>query len=74
MNATITINQRGNLTLPAIFRKKMGIKPNDQLSVEARDGGILLRPTFSVPIEMYTDKQIKEFDKEEAKLGKLLSK
>jgi AbrB family looped-hinge helix DNA binding protein len=44
MTATVTINQRGNLTLPAAIRKEMGLSANDQMVVETMAEGILLPP------------------------------
>ena len=72
MTATITINQRGNLTLPAAIRKEMGISPNDQMIAETTENGILLRPAITMPIEIYTSQRISEFEKEEAKIAKVL--
>ncbi|MCF6312661.1 MAG: AbrB/MazE/SpoVT family DNA-binding domain-containing protein [Verrucomicrobiales bacterium] len=72
MTATITINQRGNLTLPVALRKEMGIFPNDQIIAETTENGILLRPAITMPIEIYTDERITEFEMEEAKLAKIL--
>ncbi len=72
MRATITINQRGNFTLPSAIRKEMGISPNDQMIAETTESGILLRPAITMPIEIYTDERMAEFEKEEVKLAKVL--
>ena len=72
MTATITINQRGNLTLPAAIRKEMGISPNDQIIAETTETGILLRPAITLPIEIYTNERILEFEEEEAHIAKVL--
>ena len=72
MTATITINQRGNLTLPATIRKEMGISANDQMIAETTEHGILLRPAITIPIEIYTSERISEFEKEDAKIAKVL--
>jgi hypothetical protein len=41
---------------------------------EASEGGILLRPAVSYPIEMYTESRVAEFDAEEQKLRRHLSR
>jgi antitoxin PrlF len=74
MTATVTINQRGNLTLPAAIRKEMGLSPNDQMIAEITEEGILLRPAITMPLEIYTDERIAEFEREEARLAKVLKR
>lgn len=70
MSTTITLSDRGVITLPAALRRAAGLKANDQLVAEATaDGGILLRPAITLPIEAYSDKRIAEFDAAEAELG-----
>ena len=58
---TIQINQRGTLTLPKSVRTQLQIKKDDQLWVEVTDKGILLKPVFIAPVEIYTPEQIKRF-------------
>jgi antitoxin PrlF len=74
MTATVTINQRGNLTLPAAIRKEMGLSANDQMIVETTAEGILLRPAITMPLEIYTDERIAEFEQEEARLAEVLKR
>ena len=74
MTATVTINQRGNLTLPAAIRKEMGLSANDQMIAETTDEGILLRPAITMPLEIYTDERIAEFELEEARLAEVLKR
>ena len=74
MTATVTINQRGNLTLPAAIRKEMGLSVNDQMIVETTDEGILLRPAITMPLEIYTDERLAEFEQEEARLAEVLER
>jgi antitoxin PrlF len=74
MTATVTINQRGNLTLPAAIRKEMGLSPNDQMIAEITEEGILLRPAITMPLEIYTDERIAEFEQEEARLAEVLKR
>lgn len=72
MRATVTVTSRGVVTLPAELRKALGLKANDQLIAEATPEGLLLRPAVTLPVEVYTDRRIREFDEAEADLGRVL--
>ena len=39
-----TISSKGQITLPAALRRKLGIKPNDRVLVELADDAIMIRP------------------------------
>ena len=70
MKATLTITSRGVVTLPAKLREALGLKADDQLIAETTPEGLLLRPAVTLPIEIYSDKRIREFDEAEADLAK----
>ncbi len=72
MQSKVTINARGVITVPAKMRKAFGIKANDELIIESTEHGLLLRPAFSVPIEVYTEERISEFGSDENAIGKIL--
>ncbi len=72
MKATVTITSRGVVTLPAKVRREMGLKADDQLIAETTPEGLLLRPAVTLPIEIYSNKRIREFDKAEADLDQVL--
>jgi AbrB family looped-hinge helix DNA binding protein len=72
MKATVIVNGRGVVTLPAKLRRSLGIKADDRLIAEATPEGLLLRPAVTLPIEIYTDKRIAEFDRGERELEKLM--
>lgn len=72
MKTTLTITSRGVITLPAKLRSALGIKADDQLIAETTAEGLLLRPAVTLPVEMYSDKRIREFDEAEAELAKVL--
>jgi antitoxin PrlF len=74
MKATLTLSDRGVVTLPAKLRRAMGLKAEDQLIAETTPEGLLLRPAVTLPIEIYSDKRIREFDEAEAELTKVLSR
>ena len=74
MQATVTINSRGVVTLPAKLRQALGLKADDQLIAETTPEGILLRPAVTLPVEVYTREREKEFDLAEAALATALAR
>jgi len=60
------------LTLPAKLRQAAGISPEDQVMAEITPEGILLRPAVTLPVEIYSDDRVREFDAAEADLAKVL--
>lgn len=72
MQAALTINSRGVVTLPAKLRQAMGLKPDDLLIAETTPQGLLLRPAVTLPLEMYTPERVQEFDEAEAELAVVL--
>ena len=74
MKTTLTVTRRGVVTLPARLRKALGIKPDDQLIAETTPEGLLLRPAVTLPIEIYTEDRIREFDEAEAELEEFLNR
>ena len=72
MKATLTVTSRGVVTLPARLRQALGIRADDQLIAETTPEGLLLRPAITLPVEIYSEKRIQEFDAAEADLDKLL--
>lgn len=72
MKTTLTITSRGVVTLPAKLRKALGLNADDQLIAETTSEGLLLRPAITLPIEIYSEKRIREFDEAEAELSKVL--
>ena len=74
MKTTRTITERGVITLPAKLRQAMGLAANDQLIAETTPDGLLLKPAVTLPIEMYSDERLREFDAAEAELAAVLKK
>ncbi|MDO8811598.1 MAG: AbrB/MazE/SpoVT family DNA-binding domain-containing protein [Gallionella sp.] len=74
MKTTLTITERGVITLPTQFRKALGISAADQLIAETTPDGILLRPAVTLPIELYSAERLREFKEAEAKLAIVLNK
>jgi antitoxin PrlF len=73
MKTTLTISSRGVVTLPAKLRQALGLKADDQLIAETTAEGLLLRPSVTLPVEIYTPEREREFDEAEAKLAHLLA-
>lgn len=44
MENIVKVTRRGQTTIPAEVRQKLGIKEGDQLVVEATDNGVLFKP------------------------------
>jgi len=74
MKATLSISGRGLIALPAKMREAAGIRPQDNIIAETTPEGILLRPAVTVPIEIYSDERIAEFDQAEAELAEWFKK
>lgn len=72
MKATLTVTSRGVVTLPARLRAALGLKADDQLIAQTTPEGLLLRPAVTLPVEIYSEKRIGEFDAAEAELDKVL--
>ncbi len=74
MKATLTLTSRGVVTLPAKLRRALGLKADDQLIAETTPDGLLLRPAVTLPVEIYSEKRIREFDEAETELAKVLNR
>lgn len=73
MKTTVTITNRGVITLPAKLRIALGLKPDDQLIAETTPEGLLLRPALTLPVEIYSAGREREFDAAEADLAAALA-
>ncbi|MHB8976180.1 MAG: AbrB/MazE/SpoVT family DNA-binding domain-containing protein [Trichloromonadaceae bacterium] len=62
MRENAVVSSRGQITLPAGIRKRLGIKPGAVVILEDRDGELVIRPAAVVAVEMYSDRQIAEWD------------
>ncbi|MGH8701996.1 MAG: AbrB/MazE/SpoVT family DNA-binding domain-containing protein [Burkholderiales bacterium] len=59
----VKLGKKGQVTIPKGILKQTGIPEDSPLLVEAApDGSIVLRPAGVYPIEVYTDRRIKEFE------------
>lgn len=62
MRENLIVSNRGQITLPASVRKRLGIGAGDILILEDLNGEIILRPAAVLEIEHYTDEQIAEWN------------
>ena len=74
MQERTTINERGVVTIPAALRRAFGLNAAEDLIAEQTAEGILLGPSVSVPIEIYTEERIAEFASDEQAIDELLPK
>ena len=76
MTKVININERGTLTLPKEMRLRLGVSANAQVVAEETEDGILLRAGVTFPVEIYSDKRVAEFrrNNEDALAGYRLKK
>ena len=61
MTKVININGRGTLTLPKPMRRRIGLKSSGQVVAEETADGILIRTGVTFPVEVYSDKRLAEF-------------
>ncbi len=65
MRESLTVSGRGQITLPANMRKRLGIEAGGVLIAEEREGDIVLRPAAVLEIETYSDADIIRWDAED---------
>ena len=61
MTKVVNINDRGTLTLPREMRRRLGVHVRAQVVAEETDEGVLLRAGATFPVEVYSDKRLAEF-------------
>jgi antitoxin PrlF len=66
MRETLIVSGRGQITLPAGMRKQLGIAAGSAVIVEERDGALLLKPAAVMEIDHYSDRQIADWDRDDA--------
>lgn len=60
--STIIVSARGQITLPAELRHRLGIKEGGVVTVEERHGELVLRPAAVVELTIYSDEDIERWD------------
>jgi antitoxin PrlF len=65
MSETLVVSSRGQITLPAALRKRLGIKSGDVVILEDRGHEVVLKPGIVLEIQHYSDEQIAQWDAED---------
>ena len=63
MNETLIVSSRGQITLPAVIRKRLGLKSGDVLILEDRGSEIVLKPGVVIETRYYSDEEVAAWDK-----------
>ncbi len=65
MSEILVVSSRGQITLPAALRKRLGIKNGDVVILEDRGNEIVLKPGIVLEILHYSDEKIAQWDAED---------
>jgi antitoxin PrlF len=63
MRESVVVSNRGQITLPAKMRKRLGIRAGGLILLEERGEEVVLRPAAVMDIDTYSDHQIAKWDK-----------
>lgn len=63
MKETLVVSSRGQITLPALLRKRLGLKTGDVVILEDRGSEIVLKPGVVIESQYYSDAEIAVWDK-----------
>ena len=69
MANTLIVSERGQITLPAAIRTRLGLKGGGALILEERNSELVLKPAAVMEIEVYDDEQIVQWDKDDQLSG-----
>jgi len=65
MHQNILVSNRGQITLPASVRKRLGIQSGGIVTLEEKDNVVVLRPAAVVEMETYSDEEVARWDKQD---------
>lgn len=63
---SVVVSTRGQITLPSDLRRRLGIREGGVVTIEERNGVLILRPATVVELTMYDDQEIARWDAEDA--------
>jgi AbrB family looped-hinge helix DNA binding protein len=62
----VVVSARGQITLPSGLRRRLGIREGGVVTLEERNGALILRPAAVFELTMYGDQEISRWDAEDA--------
>ena len=62
MPETLVVSSRGQITLPAAIRKRLGISGGDVVILEDRGSEIVLKPGVVLEIQHYGEEEVARWD------------
>jgi AbrB family looped-hinge helix DNA binding protein len=65
MRQNLLVSGRGQITLPASVRKRLGIQSGGVVTIEEKDSEVVLRPAAVVEIETFSNEDIAQWDKKD---------
>jgi AbrB family looped-hinge helix DNA binding protein len=65
MSETLVVSSRGQITLPAALRKRLGIRSGDVVILEERGNEVVLKLGIVFEVQHYSDEQIAQWDAED---------
>ena len=65
MSETLVISGRGQITLPAELRRRLGLKGGDVIILEDRGTEVVLKPGVVLECQQYSDEEIAAWDSED---------
>ena len=65
MRENVVVSSRGQITLPVKMRQRLGIQPGSVVTVEMKNGELVLHPAAVVEIAVYPDEEIAQWNRED---------
>ena len=62
MLEAVTVSNRGQITLPAATRRRLGIDGGDSVILEDHGNEIVLKPSAVTEVDVYSDEQVALWD------------
>lgn len=66
MRQNVVVSDRGQITLPAGLRKRLGIEAGGVVILEERSGEVVLKPAAVVAMETYSEQDVARWETEDA--------
>ena len=63
MPETLIVSSRGQITLPAATRKRLGIRSGDVVILENRGNEIVIEPGMVLAVQRYSGDRIAQWDR-----------